>query len=82
MLSPSYVYGHLSTKISCLYQTGFTDISNELGPLGVSDRLYFPGFAGTLFSLLPTQVEEKGLLTVVHDKSISGDYALQRVTCP
>jgi hypothetical protein len=30
----------------------------------------------------PTQVEEKGLLTVVHDKSISGDYALQQVTCP
>jgi hypothetical protein len=30
----------------------------------------------------PTQVEEKGRLTVVHDKSVSGDYALQRVTCP
>jgi hypothetical protein len=55
------------------------DISNELGPLGVSDRLYFPGFASTLSSLLPRQVEEKGLLTVVHDKSVSGDYALQRV---
>jgi hypothetical protein len=29
------------------------DLSNELGPLGVSDRLYFPGFASTLSSLLP-----------------------------